>query len=199
MITGINLVEDYFQTKRKVNMGFLRNLFGKAQKEIPPLSDEEKEQAKKIFFEYRCNEFYMAREGEDFAKYRISEEQKAEWRKEFITEWKNQLSTDDLTALQKLHDAEAFEAVPDLIAMIDKGDSFAKLEIVRALWTMSRKIADKTMRKRTVDSARNTLQFILDNPVQVSEEHKIHIRQLLKESPEEYIIPMAKQLLKEVK
>jgi len=36
-------------------MSFLRNLFSK-----PPISDEEREQAKKIFFEYRCNEFNSA-------------------------------------------------------------------------------------------------------------------------------------------
>lgn len=180
-------------------MGFLRNLFGKAQNEEVPVSNEVKAKAKKIFFDYRCNEFYMAREGENFPQYHISEELKAEWRNEFITIWKNQLSTDDLTALQKLHDAEAFEAVPDLIAMIDRADSYAKLEIVRALQTMSRKIADKAMRKQTVDTIRNTLRFIIDNPVQVSEEHRTLIQNWFKQNPEEHIIPWATQILKEVK
>jgi hypothetical protein len=180
-------------------MSFLRNLFGKAQKEEIPVSDEVKEKAKKIFFDYRCNEFYMAREGENFPQYHISEELKAEWRNEFITTWKNQLSTDDLTALQKLHDAEAFEAVPDLIALIDKGDSYAKLELVRALQTMSRKITDKAMQKQTLDTVRNTLRFIIDNPVHVSEEHRIYIQKSFGKNPEEHIIPWARQILKEVK
>lgn len=181
-------------------MSFFRNLFSKkTTEEIPLVSAEEKEEAKKIFFESLCNEFNMARDGVNFSKYRISDEQKAEWRNEFITYWKSQLSVDDLTAVGKLHGAEAIEAIPGLIAMIDKGDTLAKIEIVRALWTISRKIVDKAVRQQVLYTVRNTLQFILGNPIQVSEEHKTYIQQLLKENPEEYIFPMAKQLVKEVK
>ncbi|RPJ29297.1 MAG: hypothetical protein EHM33_01620 [Chloroflexi bacterium] len=177
-------------------MNFLRNLFGKDQKdESSPPSAETLEEAKKIFFEYSCNGLYMAQNDVHFSKYHISTEQETAWRNEFVTYWRSQLSTEDLTAVQKLREAHAVESIPDLLAMVDKGDSYAKLRIAEALADIGYMSKDKSLRKQTQATAINLAQFILDQPVQVSERHKSEIERLGGSNPEEYIILFAKNVV----
>ncbi len=170
------------------------NLFGKAPKEESSTSSaEDKAEAKKIFFEYACNHSYMYRADIDFKKYRISKEQEAEWRNEFIAYWRSRLSTEDLTAARKLWEASATESIPDLLALVDQGDSYAKLRIAEALLFLGNEWGvDRTVRKQTRAIARQTLQSVLENPAQVSESHKIEIERLGGSDPEEYIITFAK-------
>ena len=178
-------------------MNFLRNLFGKTEKdENSPPSAETLEEAKKIFFEYSCNGLYMAQNDVHFSKYHISKEQEAQWRNEFVTYWRSQLSTEDLTAVQKLRDAHAVESIPDLLAIVDKGDSYAKLRIAEALAAIGYMVKDKSLRKQTQATAITIAQSILDHPVQVSESHKIEIERLGSSNPEEYIITFAKNVVK---
>ncbi|HSL44359.1 MAG TPA: hypothetical protein VK897_13065 [Anaerolineales bacterium] len=163
----------------------------KAKSSIP--SAEDKEEAKRIFFEYSCNHVEMARNDVYFSKYHISKEQEAEWRNEFITDWRNQLSTEDLTAVQKLEEAHAVESIPDLIAMVDKGDSYAKLRIAQALLSLADwQGRDETLRTQTRATALKTVQSILDHPVQLSERHKSDIERLGDFDPENYVITFAK-------
>jgi len=69
-----------------------------------------------------------ARDGNSISKYRISEEQKSEWRNEFIAYWTSKLSIEDLEAVTKLSGPQAIEAVSDLLGIAEKGDSYAKSE-----------------------------------------------------------------------
>jgi hypothetical protein len=162
-------------------------------KEISTSSAEDKEEAKKIFFKYSCNHVEMARNDIYFSKYHISKEQETEWRNEFITYWRGQLSTEDLTAIQKLEELHAVESIPDLIAMIDKGDSYANLRIAQALLSLGDWLGkDETLRTQTRSTALKTLQSILDHPVQVSERHKSDIERLGDFDPENYVITFAK-------
>jgi hypothetical protein len=187
-------------------MNFLRNLFGKSQKEeAVTLSAEDQEQAKKIFFEYSCNHYYMSREGINFKKYHIAKEKEAEWRNEFIAEWISKLSTDDLTAVHKLEGAYAIEAVPELVAIANQGDSYVKLWVANAIWTISFKNdADRVLQKQTRNAAIELLELILASQVQLSENHKKAIpsegiKNLHASTPEEYIVNYAKDILKEAK
>ena len=187
-------------------MNFFRNLFGKAQKEEPvTLSAEDQEQAKKIFFEYSCNHYYMSREGINFNKYHIGKEQQAEWRNEFITDWISKLSVDDLTAVHKLEGAYAIEAVPDLSAIADKGDSYVKLWVANAIWSISFKNdIDRALQKQTREAATKLLELIIASQVQLSENHKkaipsVGIENLRASTPEEYIVNYAKSILKDAK
>ncbi len=175
-------------------MNFLRNLFGKD--ESPPPSAETLEEAKKIFFEYSCNGLFMAQNDVNFSQYRISKEQEAAWRNEFIMYWRSQLSTEDLTAIQKLRDAQAVESIPDLIAMVNQGDSYAKLRIAEALAAIGYMSKDKSLRKQAQATAIKLAQSILDHPIQVSERHKSEIERLGGSNPEEYIILFAKNVVK---
>ncbi len=91
--------------------------------------NQSEEPAKKMFFDYACNTFFMAHDGvlEGYKLFGISEAQEAEWRREYIAFWTSQLSTDDLTAVDQLRNAWAGEALPDLIRVADTGDGYAKL------------------------------------------------------------------------
>jgi nucleotide-binding universal stress UspA family protein len=178
-------------------MNFLRNIFGKDEKdESSPPSAETLEEAKKIFIKYSCNGLYMAQNDVHFSQYHISKEQEGEWRNEFITYWRSQLSTEDLTAIQKLRDAQAVESIPDLLAMVDQGDSYAQLRVAEALAAIGYMSKDKSLRKQTQATAIKIAQSLLDHPVQVSERHKIEIERLGGSDPEEYIILFAKNVVK---
>jgi hypothetical protein len=177
-------------------MNFLRNLFDKDQKDESSVpSAETLEEAKKIFFEYSCNGLYMAQNDVHFSKYHIGREQEAEWRNEFITYWRSQLSTEDLTAVQKLREADAVEAIPDLLAMAGQGDSYARLRIAEALSAIGYMSKDKSLRKQARATAINMARSILEHPVQVSERHKAEIARLGSSDPEEYIITFAKDVV----
>ncbi len=186
-------------------MSFLRNLFSKTQKELPPISDEDREQAKKIFFEYGCNEMEAARDGNGISKYRISEEQKTEWRDEFIAHWTSKLSIDNLTSVTKLSQAEAIEAVPDLLGIAEDGDSYAKLMIASAIESASSKYGiDKNLRKQTLDNAIRLYESIVESQIQLSENHRkeilaFHPSVLGTLTPEEYVLKVAKFVLSEAK
>ncbi len=175
-------------------MNFMRNLFGKEQKnEALPPSAETLEEAKKIFFEYSCNRLYMAQNDVNFSQYHISKDLEAQWRNEFIAHWRSRLSTEDLTAIQKLRDANAVEVIPDLLAMVDQGDSYARLRIAEALRALSYILDnDKTLKKHAKATAIKMAQSILDHPIQVSESHKVEITHYGSSNPEEYIIMFAK-------
>ena len=178
-------------------MNFLRNLLGKDEKaESSPPSAQTLEEAKKIFFAYSCNGLYMAQNDVHFSQYHITKEQEAAWRNEFITYWRSQLSTEDLTAVQKLRDAQAVESLPDLMAMVDQGDSYARLRIAEALAAIGYMAKDKSLRRQAQAIATKTAQSILDHPLQVSERHKSEIALLGGSDPEEYIILFAKNVVK---
>jgi len=177
-------------------MSFIRNLFGKAQNEqMPAPSAEELEEAKKIFFEYSCSGLEMARNDVHFENYHITRQQEEAWRNEFIAYWRNQLSTEDMTAVQKLRDADAVEAVPDLLGMLGKGDTYAQLRVAEGVWALSYWVKDKAQKKQAKEAAVRSAHSILANPIQVSERHKIEIARLGGSSPENYIITFAKNIV----
>ena len=181
-------------------MSFLRNLFSK-----PPISDEERAQAKEIFFKYSCNETNMARAGENFSKYRISDEQKADWRKEFITRWKSKLSVDDLTAVEELGTAQAIEAVPDLLDIAEDGDSWAKLRIAGAIRSAGIKYGiDENLRKEMLEIVSRLCESIIEGQIQLSERHRniilsFHPNALKNRTPEEFIVDHANFMLDDAK
>ncbi len=176
-------------------MSFIRNLFAKAQQEeTEPTSAQDMEEAKNVFFEYSCNGLYMAQNDVNFSKYHISQEQQAAWRDEFIAGWKSRLSTEDMTPVQKLREAEAVEAVPDLLAMLGQGDSYAQLRVAEAVWALSFRMKDKTRQKQAKAAAVQSARSILAHPIQVSDAHWAEIVRLGGSSPEEYISLFAKDV-----
>lgn len=177
-------------------MNFLRKLLGEDKDASPPPSAETLEKAKKIFFEYSCNGLHMAQNDVHFSQYGISREQEEEWRNEFIASWRSRLSTEDLTAVQKLREAQAEESIPDLIAMVDQGDSYAQLRIAEALAAIGYLARNRDLRKQAQATARKVAQSILARPIQVSDRHKSEIQRLGGSDPEKYIVVFAKNVVK---
>ena len=187
-------------------MNFFRNLFSKQPSNTADSSSDNLDKAKKIFFDYECSHFYMSRDGidEKYYKYHISEEQELEWRKEYIDHWVSQLSVDDMTAVQRLDGACAIEALPNLIYIADRGDSFAKLWIANAIWSITKRdpAIDPDLQKRAIDTAVTLWKSILADKVWLSECHRKEIspgsiKALKASTPEEYTVNYARNKLDE--
>jgi hypothetical protein len=100
---------------------------------------EVKELAKKKYWDYACNYFFMGHDGvlEVYRSYHPTVEEEREWRNEFIRMWISKISVNNFKAVHKLCNAHAVEAIPHLIAKIDKGDSYAKLIFANAIQELS--------------------------------------------------------------
>lgn len=101
--------------------------------------DESKTQAKALFFQYACNGFFMAHDGvwDQYQAFGISEEEEQVWRREYIAYWVERLSVEEFTAVDKLRDAGAGEALPRLIELSNTGGDFARLWYANAIWHLA--------------------------------------------------------------
>jgi hypothetical protein len=131
-----------------------------------------KERAKKIFFDYACNHFYMEHDGVDkeYERFAISADEEKAWRQEYISFWVSQLSVDDLTAARQLRYAWATEALSALIEIADKGDSYAKLRYADVLWDLGNSY--DIIGQRAIETAINLWQSLVQQPIELSENHK---------------------------
>jgi hypothetical protein len=117
---------------------------------------DDKSRAKKLFFEYACNHFFMDREeaGTIYKKYGVSDAQEMEWRKEYIALWTGQLSADSIEAVNKLRFAGAAETLPQLIEWAEKGNDSSRLQYASAIWDLSRRtLLAKDLREQAEDTA----------------------------------------------
>ena len=159
--------------------------------------------AKEIFFENNCHQTTMIREGvyEEFKKYGGNYELQQKWRKEFISYWVGELSTEDLTPVDRLHFAWGEEALPELIEMSQKGDGYSRLWYANAIWdlTKSETVSEDT-RKKGEETAIRIWEDLVNNPIEnLSEGHKKTTTPALfalgASTPEEYVVNYAKSQL----
>jgi len=164
--------------------------------------DNENVEAKKLYFDYCCNTFFMLNNGDldKYKKFRISKKQEKLWRKEFIADSVSRLDTNDLSALKNLKDAGAIEALSEVIEQSDKGDGYAKLRYAEAIWS----IADipwysKAVRKGARDTVINIWISLIEKPFEITEEHKAEIGLYTNNhkamTPEEFVVNYAKREL----
>ena len=188
-------------------MNLLRKLFSKEKSEkTSEPSSVDFERAKKIFFDYYCNHFYLSRdrEGDEYYKFGISREQEKIWRDQYISLWVSKLSTDDLEPLDKLRGSYAIEALPELIKMADQGDSYAKLMFADAIWSIKEKEGiDVDLYQQARRVAIDLWTSLLEGNIWISEHHKGDIpKQYMKtqqaSSPEEYIRNYARDQLNKI-
>jgi hypothetical protein len=168
------------------------------------MMSNDKEKAKGMFFEYACNTFFMNNDGvlNDYLRFGISPAQENEWRQEYISFWVNQLSVDDLTAVDKLRDAEAGESLPSLMAMAREGDGYAKLWYANAIWQLANRAnISKELRIQACQVAINLWQDLVEQKFDITEDHKgkifPYLRALDASTPEEYVINYARHRLRE--
>ena len=172
---------------------------------LKPVGKADLEKAKKLFFEYSCNQFFMIHDGvyQEFKKFGIREEQEIEWRKEYIAHWESQLSLNDLHPLDQLENTVAVESIPSLLKLADQGDDYAKLRYANALWTLCRSEnvpmeSQKQGRQKSIE----IWQKLSQQPIGgISESHRKKILPVLfamsAKTPEEYVRNYAKRQLEE--
>ncbi len=166
---------------------------------------EEMELAKKIYWDYACNYFFMGHDGvlEDYRSHHPTGEEEREWRKEFIRMWISKISVDEFDAVHKLCNAHAVEAIPHLIENVEKGDSYAKLIFANAIHELSGcDGVDMSLQIQSHDTVIEQYQKILSTPLNITKEHEREITPLLKivnaANAEEYVISYAKARLESV-
>src|SRR5688572_22922141 len=96
------------------------------------------DQAKQLFWDYACSHFFMAHAGvrDQYLPFGATEERERQWRREFIAVWIARLATTDPTALNKLSNADAIEAVEPIMALAQTGDDYSKLWYANAIWNL---------------------------------------------------------------
>ncbi len=164
--------------------------------------EDPKAVARKLFFDYDCRTFHIAREGfwEVYQQCQISPAQEAEWHREFIAFWVGRLSVDDLEPLAHLERADAVEALPALIRIADRGDSYARMKYAEALGALTCHCKGNCFsvcgraRARSIRLKKSVLQ----RPVELTEQHRNEILKLLEGSdlhctPEEYVLSRARR------
>ena len=165
---------------------------------------ENKEKAKQMFFDARCRHFFILDEGkwDEYKQLGATGEDEKKWREEYIQIWIGKLSVTDLEAIERLRSANANEAIPALIDLCDKGDSFAKLSFANALWELSgcghvffwifSSVNTKALKK-----AMSLWHSILDNPLRFDIDRSFPSANVWNAStPEEYVVSFAKQQIR---
>ncbi len=157
-----------------------------------------------MFFDSRCNLYNMWLDGvdEEYRRLGISKAQEAEWCQEYVSFWASQLSVDDLTAVWWLSGFDA--ALPDLLKMARKGDSYAQLFYANAIWeTINSYTISAPMRELAIRIAMEIWQSLVQHPIEISDKHRAEIVPGMKvlgaSNPEQYVRKYAKMKLTEAK
>jgi hypothetical protein len=136
---------------------------------------DEQRKAKKIFFDFACNHYYMQHDGvyDEYKKYNVSEKQEKEWRIEYIDFWVDKLSVDNPLSLSRLIDANAKELIPALVNMSNNGDGFTKYWCAKAILDFS--MRSKDFPEKVKDIVRVLLKPLADGVVIILEQNKTKI------------------------
>lgn len=167
-------------------------------------NDKRLEKAKKMFYDYECNHFYMFKEGEleKYEKYKVSEKQEKIWHDEYIAYWLGRLSVDDLTALWHLRNSWTQEIIPTLISMSAKGDSYAKFWFAETILRLSGK--QTRINKQGREAAIKIFKSLIKGKIRISDNHRAEISQgmmvaLNASTPEEYLVKYSKRKLTDLR
>lgn len=160
--------------------------------------------AKKMFFDYGCNHFYMMKEGveEEYMKFGVGRQQEEEWFQEYISYWLNELVNGNIDAVHSLSHTGSQEILPRLIELLNKGDSYAKFWIAHTILRLSGKSINRNKKGR--DTALQAFKELIEEKIKISRENKLKITPdimwaLKASTPEEYILNYSKRLYKDKK
>ena len=97
------------------------------------------ERAKQIYINFLGRKFQMMREGvlEEYEGFGITEEKEDQWRSELIDYWQGILSSTDVDPVVKLSIMNATEALPQILAFAESGDSYSNLIYANCLWDIA--------------------------------------------------------------
>ncbi len=159
--------------------------------------------AKKMYFYYACNHYYMFRDGIDkeYLSYSVPKNLEIEWKEEYISTHLEHLNGNNLEALDALSHCHAEKALPEIIKYSMDGDSFEKLWFAITLFSFSNQRNEKKYRD-VRDHATRICEDLIKNPKVISAQCKKRIgrdsiKALKANSHEEYISNYAKNLINE--
>lgn len=138
------------------------------------------EAARQLFWDYACSHFFMAHDGVDveYKRYQVSAEQEKTWREEYIRYWSNQLSGEFLLPLQRLSDAGAYEALPELVRLAP-GDDYFAFRLADVIWDLAGFwTADRDFREDARQTALHLWRGLTYRTLKINPEY----RQILEES-----------------
>jgi len=168
--------------------------------------NENLEKAKKLFFDYSCSNYFMARDGMDseFKRLGGTDQLAADWRKEYIAYWTSRLSLDDLEALSQLNFAWGVEALPDLIRMCEQAEGYAKLQYADVIWQLSKASSlDEHIRKQAKGTAIKAWEILMTGNFTIPERFQKKIISKMapinRTTPENYVVTEAKRQLEKAK
>jgi hypothetical protein len=168
--------------------------------------NENLEKAKRLFFDYHCNRYFMAHDGADreYDKYGATKEQEVEWRKEYIDCWIARLSTDDFEAVNNLNHAWAVEAMPDLIRICNQAEGYTKLWYANVIWNLATGASlQADIRQQAIEVSINAWESLLDGNFNIPEHFRkkiiLNMPPIEATTPEEYVVNRAKRKLEEAK
>jgi hypothetical protein len=178
--------------------------------------EDDRQKARRVFFSYACNHFHLDRDGmlPEYEKLGVTAQDEQEWRREFVEHWTARLSVDDMTPLERLDLADAHEALPRLMAMAEKGDSFARLWFANVIWHLASSMGQtaylqprREQQRRIRDAKRagkcavRLYRSIISTKTWVTEEHRDYVAPYLAyfdaTTAEEYILAYAARKLHE--
>ena len=164
------------------------------------------EKAKKMFFDYSCSSYFMARDAADsqYKAYGATKELEAEWRKEYVDYWTFRLVLDDLEALNKLNHAWAVEALPDLQRMCSQADGYAKLQYAEVIWQLSKaSTLEERIRQQARETAMGAWESLVQGNFTIPEHFQKNIKSMMAPinatTPEQYVVDRAKKGLEAAK
>ena len=88
------------------------------------------------------------------------------------------------------------EAIPDLLGMVDQGDSYARLRVAEALIDLGYLCRDKNLKNQTWTAAAQSAHLLVEQPLQITEPHRAEIARLGGSDPEKYIRQFATNILR---
>jgi len=96
------------------------------------------ERAKQLYFDFAGSQFQMWHDGvlDEYRGYKVSREQEAAWRREFVPLWLNRLPEEPIRALVMLRTMGATEALPELIRFTEQASGSVQMSCANALWDM---------------------------------------------------------------
>ncbi len=142
------------------------------------MKDENFRRAKEIFFQYSCNHSHLdfGDDVDEYKNYGVTSDQEDKWTVEYISHWISQLSVDDLKAVRLLSRIRAEESLPELFRMALIGDSFARLTFANAICHIADgQKTSPAMRELAKQKAIFLWQSLLDNPIELTDKHRIEI------------------------
>lgn len=162
-------------------------------------------EAKRLFFSYACNHFYMSRDGVEkkYKEFSVPRNMEIEWKNEYIKHHLSNLNGNNLEALSSLQNCHAHEALPDIITCSLEGESFEMLWFAITLFHMSDGQKSE-IHKKAKTKAIEICKHLINNPIFITPQCKKQINKsslnaLKAKTHVEYVLNYANNLIKQYK